>query len=86
MEWSASMISGIIRKNNDDCINLNKESSEDIFVKIEKLSKLKDMGAINEDEFNEAELYQREDIIYNSYERKICPESGRGRACPICHV
>ena len=25
----------------------------------------------NEDEFNEAELYQREDIIYNSYERKI---------------
>lgn len=42
-----------LRKNNDDCINLNKESSEDIFVKIEKLSKLKDMGAINEDEFNE---------------------------------
>ncbi|NLK23072.1 MAG: SHOCT domain-containing protein, partial [Clostridiales bacterium] len=39
--------------NNDDWINLNKESSEDIFVKIEKLSKLKDMGAINEDEFNE---------------------------------
>lgn len=25
----------------------------------------------NEDDFNEAELYQREDIMYNSYERKI---------------